>query len=224
MTDVFVEHLLRDLLGENVLLLHDANDEIVEDEILDVLRKEFEDLFLFDNLVKVGESLKVISMDSSGVVHLLLKLLERVWDYFGNIRSQVHFLDLVLDSFGLGKLIELGSQVVLLEIGSSFALLDLLMDLVFHLVNSVMIVGDLERSSVDFELLKVLIDLAVSEVNLSDKFLKLFRVSELNDKILSIGSGQLQLKRNILLFLYLRSRLFLLSLLLSLLLIDVLTS
>ncbi len=155
------------------------------------MRKELKDLLFFDNLVEVGEPLKVISVDSSGVIHFLLKLLERVQDYLGNIGSQVHLFDLVLEYFGLGELIELGSQVVLLEIGSSFVLLDLLMDLVFHLVNSVMIVRDLERSTIDFELFKVLINLAVSEVDLSNKFLKLLGASELNNEILSIESSLL---------------------------------
>jgi hypothetical protein len=172
-TDVLVEQLGRDLLWKNVLLLHDANDKIVENEILDVLRKELKDLLFFDNLVEVGKSLKVISVDSSGVIHFLLKLLEGVQDYLGNIGSQVHLFDLVLENFGLGELVELRSQVILLEIGSSFALLDLLMDLIFHLINGVMIIGDLKRSSVNFELFEVLINLAVSEVDLSNEFLKL---------------------------------------------------
>lgn len=96
-----------------------------------------------------------------------------------------------MDHFGLGKLIELRSNIILLEIVSSFVLFDFLMDLIFHLINSVMIVRDLERNSIDFKLFKVIINLAVSEVNLSNKLLKLIRVSKLNSEILSVHSGQL---------------------------------
>lgn len=72
MTDVLVEQLLRDFLRKNVLLFHDANDKIVEDEILYVLRKELKDLLFFDNLIKVGEPFEVIPMDSSCIIHFLL--------------------------------------------------------------------------------------------------------------------------------------------------------
>ena len=76
MTDVLIEQILGDLLWENILLFHNGCNKIIKDQVLNVLRQEFEDFFFFNDLIEIGEPLKILSMDSSGIVHLLLELLE----------------------------------------------------------------------------------------------------------------------------------------------------
>ena len=60
------------------------------------------------------------------------------------------------------------------------------MDLILHLIDSVMVIGDFEWLAIDLEWLEILIDQAVSKVDLSDKLLEFIRAFKLNNEILSI--------------------------------------
>ncbi len=111
-----------------------------------------------------------------------------VLDNFTYIRSDIHVPKLFLDSLGILELIELRGKVVLFEVISSFTLLDLLMDLIFHLIDGVMVIGDLEGLAIELIGSELLIDLAVSIEDLSDKFLEFFRGLELDGQIFSVQS------------------------------------
>ena len=60
------------------------------------------------------------------------------------------------------------------------------MDLILHLIDSIVIIRDFEWLAIDLEWLETLIDQAVSKVDLSDKLLELIRAFKLNNEILSI--------------------------------------
>jgi hypothetical protein len=90
-------------------------------------------------------------MDSSGIIHLLLKLFKGVLDNLASIRSDIHFFKLILDSFGIWELIKLRSHIIFIEIISSFSLLNLLMDFIFHLIDSIMIIRDFEGLTIDLK-------------------------------------------------------------------------
>ena len=60
------------------------------------------------------------------------------------------------------------------------------MDLILHLIDGVVIIGDFEWLAIDLEWLETLIDQAVSKVDLSDKLLEFIRAFKLNNEILSI--------------------------------------
>ena len=60
------------------------------------------------------------------------------------------------------------------------------MDLILHLIDSIVIIRDFEWLAIDLEWLETLIDQAVSKVDLSDKLLEFIRAFKLNNEILSI--------------------------------------
>jgi hypothetical protein len=93
-----------------------------------------------------------------------------------------------LKSFIVGKLIKLRGKIVLFEVVTSFALFDLLMDLVFHLVYGIVIIRDLEWLAINFENFEFLINRTVSIIDLSNKFLELLRGLKFDIKVFSVQS------------------------------------
>lgn len=127
-------------------------------------------------------------MDSSSVIHLLLKLFKGILNNLSNIRSDIHISKFILNSFRIRKLIKLRSQVIFIKIITSFTFFNLLMNFIFHLINSIMIIRYFKWSSHNFKGFKIIIYLTISEVNLSNKFLEFLRILKFNIKILSIHS------------------------------------
>lgn len=95
------------------------------------------------------------------------------------------------DLFSLESILDLLSiEIELRKLALNFnrflLLFELVVYLILHVVNGVVVICDLELLLGTFKLLKLLIDLAVLEINTSDKLLENFWVSEFNYQIVSI--------------------------------------
>ena len=87
------------------------------------------------------------------------------------------------------ELVKLRSQVVLFKVVISFTLFDLLMDLIFHLIDGIVVIRDFEWLTIDFKGLQFLIHWTISVINLSDKLLEFLRRLKFSINVFSIKSS-----------------------------------
>lgn len=93
--------------------------------------------------------------------------------------------------------IEIELRKLALNLNRFLLLFKLVVNLILHVVYSVVIISDLELLISTLKLLKLLVDLTVLEINTSDKLLEDLWVSELNYQVVSIESCFLHLTKDI---------------------------